>query len=139
VRVYESLRGRREFAIVLRRGRAASNKHIVVFALVPKRTHAPRTRSVERAASRERVSTKVGIVITKKVGTAVQRNRLRRRCKAILDNAVFGASPTWYVVQFRPSAAGLSFAQLREQLATLLEGAVRVAGEVRRRRETTRS
>ncbi len=78
-------RGRREFALVLRRGRAVFDE-----ASRLSLRYAPRGTSVE---------SKVGIVITKKVGNAVVRNRLRRRCKAILDESGARRVGTWYVVQ----------------------------------------
>jgi ribonuclease P protein component len=111
MRPYESLRGRREFALVLRKGRASSAKHLVVFAFSPR---APQSRA-----------TRVGIVITKKVGKAVERNRLRRRCKAILDAAATLRSGVWYVVQFRPSATTIPYAQLRDVLAAAMAGSIR--------------
>jgi ribonuclease P protein component len=77
----------------------------------------------------------VGIVITKKVGTAVERNRLRRRCKAILDQSSIGDSAMWYVVVFRPAAAQLSYQHLQEQLERALAGNVRAAGAAWPRRE----
>jgi ribonuclease P protein component len=59
---------------------------------------------------------KVGIIVSKRVGNAVVRNRLRRRCKAVLDGIMAGAPPRWYVIQCNAKAAALSFAELRSQL-----------------------
>ena len=125
MRRYASLRGRREFALVLRRGWASQAKHLVVTSFAP-----PPSNKVERSIAR------VGIVITKKVGTAVERNRLRRRCKAILDQTPIGDSSMWYVVVFRPAAAQLSYQHLQEQLEHALANSVRAAGAARTRRET---
>lgn len=124
MRRYSCLRGRREFALVLRRGRRASTKELVLFAL------APRTAPSASPA-------KVGIVITKKVGTAVERNRLRRRCKAVLDEASLGDGK-WFVIQCKPAAAALTFAQLGEQLKSVLRESSRGAGEAQSFRESTR-
>jgi ribonuclease P protein component len=77
----------------------------------------------------------VGIVITKKVGTAVERNRLRRRCKAILDQSNIADTAMWYVVVFRPAAAQLSYQHLQEQIEHALAASVRSAGAARPRRE----
>jgi ribonuclease P protein component len=131
VRRYTSLRGRREFALVLRRGRVSRGKHLVVFTLA-----APRQRiRPERAHARRRVVqsgqallARVGLVITKKVGSAVERNLLRRRCKAILD-ATLADDARWYVVQLRPSAIELSYAQLREALAMAIGSRNAAAGK----------
>ncbi len=114
MRPYQSLRGRREFALVLRKGRAVPAKHLVVIAFSPR---TPATRS-----------TRIGIVITKKVGKAVERNRLRRRCKAILDGAAAVDSGIWYVVQFRPAAATIPYLQLREMLAGAFAASTRTIG-----------
>jgi len=124
VRRYASLRGRREFAFVLRRGRASQTKHLAVTSVA-----APPSTKVDRSTAR------VGIVITKKVGTAVERNRLRRRCKAILDQSPIADSAMWYVVVFRPAAARLSFQHLQQQLEHALAASVRTAGAARPRRE----
>jgi ribonuclease P protein component len=106
VRAFDSLRGRREFTLVMRRGKAGSGGPLTVFGLVP------------RAADTQR--TKVGIIIPKTVGTAVERNRLRRRCKSILDRQAFRAPHQWYVIQCRPGAAGLTFEELHAQLKSAL-------------------
>ncbi len=134
MRRYQSLRGRREFAVVARRGRVTAAKHVLVFSLPAQRSYA-RRRAARHAVDGGAARLKIGIVITKKLGTAVERNRLRRRCKAILDRATLSSLPTWYLVQFRPSAAQLSFVRLREELSAALERSVRAAGEGRARRE----
>lgn len=108
---------------MLRRGRASQTKHITVTTVA-----APPSSKPDRCA-------RVGIVITKKVGTAVERNRLRRRCKAILDQSPIADSALWYVVVFRPAAAQLSYQHLQEQLEHALAGRVRAAGAARTRRE----
>ena len=124
MRRYASLRGRREFAFVQRRGRVSQTKHLTVTSVAP-----PASNKSDRSTAR------VGIVITKKVGTAVERNRLRRRCKAILDQSSIGDSAMWYVVVFRPAAAQLSYQHLQEQLERALAGNVRAAGAAWPRRE----
>jgi ribonuclease P protein component len=123
VRRYDSLRGRREFALVLRRGRTAGTKHLSVYAL---------------GTARRDPRPKVGIVITKKVGNAVVRNRLRRRCKSILDASSAVADGTWFVVLCRPTATELAFPQLREELDSALQASARRAGQAAPAREVRR-
>jgi len=106
VRAYDSLRGRREFALVLRRGRKADAGGLTVFAFQAPR--APRR-------------CKVGFILTKKVGNAVERNRFRRRCKCIFDQADTGERGHWYVVHATPPAIGLRFAPLRAALLSAVE------------------
>ena len=127
MRRYASLRGRREFAFVLRRGRASQTKHVALTSVA-----APPSGATDRSPAR------VGIVITKKVGTAVERNRLRRRAKAILDQSAIADSAMWYVVVFRPAAAQLSYQHLQEQIEHVLAASVRTAGAARTRREIRR-
>jgi ribonuclease P protein component len=119
VRRYSSLRRRREFALVLRRGRPATTKSLSVFALKPASPG----------------DTKVGIVITAKVGNAVERNRLRRRCKAIIDET--NVSGMWLVILCRPDAKALGYGQLRQELRVLLAESSRRAGDGASRRESS--
>jgi|SRR5207302_1391709 len=103
MRSFVSLRGRREFALAMRRGAVASAPALTLYAFSPR--------------ARESGAPKVGVVITRKVGKAVVRNRVRRRCKAILESMLAPSDPRWYVVACRPAAATISFADLRSQLA----------------------
>ena len=115
MRPYVSLRGRREFALTMRRGAVVSTPALTLYALAP--------RDARPAAP------KVGVIVTRKVGTAVLRNRVRRRCKAILERVLTPADPRWYVVACRPSAASTPFAELRRQLS----GAIPDAHRARKR------
>ena len=116
MRPYVSLRGRREFALTMRRGSSASAPTLTVHALStpPKASSAP----------------KVGVIVTRKVGKAVVRNRVRRRCKAILESLLERGDGHWYVVTCKPSAAGARFGELRRQLTDALPKAA--AGRRRR-------
>jgi ribonuclease P protein component len=102
VRTYDSLRGRREFTLVVRRGNAAKAGALTVFGLEPRGADA--------------ATTKIGVVVPKTVGKSVDRNRVRRRCKAILDGMELGAPHRWYVIQCRSGAAALRFEELRHDL-----------------------
>jgi ribonuclease P protein component len=104
VRAFESLKGRREFTLVMRKGRVAPTKALMVYGLTP--------RGRDRGAR-----PKVGIVVTKKVGNAVVRNLVRRRCKAIFERLSLGTAPRWYLVHCKPEAGRAPFAELAEQLA----------------------
>lgn len=113
MRRFASLRGRREFALVLRRGKGAAANGVHVVAL--------KTRS-------EHGRPRIGIVIKKQVGNAVLRNRLRRRCKAILDERQMSGERYWFVIQCKPEAAQLSYSALRvELLRALANSTQRVA------------
>ncbi len=124
MRAYVSLRGRRDFALVLRRGRPIATKDLTVFVFLPPHEKA---RAFKQA--------RVGIVITKKVGNAVQRNRLRRQCKAILDQTPLGQTRSWYVVQMKSKAAALEYQDFRAQLVGALSSNLQAAGAKRTGRE----
>ncbi len=57
---------------------------------------------------------KILIIIPKKVGTAPQRNRLRRRVKAIFYEAQLFKLPYDFVIFFKPNSANLSFQDLKD-------------------------
>lgn len=116
MRPYDSLRGRREFALTMRRGSSASTPVLTVHALTP--------------ASKAAGAAKVGVVVTRKVGKAVVRNRVRRRFKAILETLLDVADRRWYVITCKPAAAGARFADLRRDLSDALPKAA--AGRGRR-------
>jgi len=110
MRPYVSLRGRREFATTMRRGASASAPVLTLHAFSPaKAAGAP----------------KVGVIVTRKVGKAVVRNRLRRRCKAILEALLAPDDARWFVVTCKPAAAQARFDELRRQLSGTLPKAAR--------------
>lgn len=62
---------------------------------------------------------RVGLVVPKRVGTAVVRNRLKRRLRAAL--AALPLATGWdFVISVRPAAANASYAELAAALADLL-------------------
>lgn len=67
----------------------------------------------------------VAYAISRKVGTAVVRNKVRRRLRAAaaeLDGQR-GLRAGWYLVIVHPNAAPASYAELRDALAEVLEKA----------------
>lgn len=111
MRAFDSLRGRREFTLVMRRGTRVIRDPLTVYGFAP------------RGAQQ----TKIGVVIPVSVGTAVRRNRLRRRCKAIFERTPLHAPHRWYVVTCRAGAAELAFGDLKRQLTSALDHADRPA------------
>jgi ribonuclease P protein component len=121
------LRRPRDFAAAYKHGRTASNKLLVV-----------------RARDNGTSVTRVGVVAGKNFGNAVQRNRIKRRLRALSrslllqpatahasvvqpslgrdDNPTLdGGSGIDIVVGVRRSAAGVTHEQLRRSLAALLK------------------
>jgi ribonuclease P protein component len=95
----------------MRRGAVATSPALTVYAFAP--------------SARQMRRPKVGVVVTKKVGKAVVRNRVRRRCKAILEAMIAPSDSRWYVVACRPIAASIPFVELRRQLIDALPRAAR--------------
>ena len=100
----DRLRKRREFEECYASGVRVSGRHIQVFLLADP----PGTLSRPR----------LGISVPRRVGTAVQRNRVRRRLREIFrrTRSLFAnAAPHLHlVVNARPSSAGAAFSELLE-------------------------
>ena len=103
VRLIWRLRGREAFAELRRSGRQTRRGPITVtWAAVP--SPAPQ----------------VGFAVGKRVGGAVQRNRLRRRLRAIATEVAAGLTPGAYLIGAAPEAAVLPFRELRRIVSDLL-------------------
>lgn len=103
MRRFASLRRRSDFAKVRQRGRVTRTADLTVY----------------RGAGGADPHPLVGISIGKNVAIAVSRNKLRRRLQSILQ-AALDDTPQRLLIVPRPSAALLSFAELREQLGRSL-------------------
>ncbi|MBV8245347.1 MAG: ribonuclease P protein component [Candidatus Eremiobacteraeota bacterium] len=102
MRRFGSLRRKADFARLRQRGRRKAGLHLTVYSADPA-PHDPRAL--------------VGITIARPVGTAVTRNRLRRRILALLDERFAAGAPLErLLIVPRPSAAALSYAGLRDEL-----------------------
>jgi ribonuclease P protein component len=71
-------------------------------------------------------STRLGVTVTRKAGSAVIRNLLRRRVREIFRRsaAVGAATPFDVVVNVSPQGAEAPFAELRDELERLLARAL---------------
>ena len=99
----DRLRKRREFEECYSSGVRVSGRHIQVFLLA------------EPPASHRRP--RLGISVPRRVGIAVQRNRVRRRLREIFrrTRALFSShAAVRLVVNARPSSAGAEFSELLE-------------------------
>jgi ribonuclease P protein component len=97
----DRLRKRREFEECYASGVRVSGRHVQVFLLAD-----------PSAAGRPRL----GISVPRRVGSAVDRNRVRRRLKELFRRTrpLFGDTVARLVLNVRPSAAGASFSELSE-------------------------
>lgn len=98
----DRLRKRREFEECYASGVRVSGRHIQVFLLA----------DPPGIPSRPRL----GISVPRRVGTAVQRNRVRRRLREIFrrTRSLFANAAPRLVVNARPSSAGAAFSELLE-------------------------
>jgi ribonuclease P protein component len=104
MRAYASLRRQAEFARLRQRGRRIATGNLTIFRADP---------------LRHDCASVVGITVAKPVGTAVVRNRVRRRVAAILQAALPGRRLRLLVIA-KPSAAEATFAQLRTEITQAL-------------------
>lgn len=74
--------------------------------------------------------TRAGFSISKKVGNAVTRNRIKRRLKSVVETAGQGLRSGYVLVIIgRPPAAHSSFAELRNSVRLLLRRAQILEGD----------
>lgn len=106
----ERLRARKDFVTVYRRGRAWANQFLVLRALPSDLPHH-----------------RCGFVVSKRVGKAVVRNRLKRRLREALRPLI--VQPGWDLILLaRPPAAGASYHELRQAIVNLLSRARLLGG-----------
>ena len=116
----DRLRKRREFEECYATGVRVSGRHIQVFLLDDPRGDQP-----TGAPSRPRL----GISVSRRVGNAVTRNRVRRRLREIFrrTRSLFpngAARATHLVVNARPSCAAAAFSELLEDYRSAVSRAI---------------
>lgn len=62
-----------------------------------------------------------GICVSKKIGNAVTRNKLKRRVKDIIDKSGLHFSIKDYIIVLKKSAASTKYLELKEDLLNLLK------------------
>jgi ribonuclease P protein component len=105
VRPYSSLRRQADFGRLRRHGRRVSTKSLVIY----------RSDSLPGDAS-----SLVGITVSKAIGKAVFRNRLRRRLAAIVGDALERERTMRLLLVARPLAAQSTFRDLRAEVTSAL-------------------
>ena len=104
------LRGAPEFAAVIRSGRRAGTRHLVVHVL---------------GGARE-VSPRAGFVVSAKVGNSVVRHRVTRRLRPLVRDHLSSLEPgTDVVIRALPAAATATSAELAADLQSGLSAAQR--------------
>ncbi|MBF9150369.1 ribonuclease P protein component [Novosphingobium jiangmenense] len=91
--------------------------------------------------SAEEADLRFGVTVTKKIGNAVVRNRMKRRFRALLREALpeAGIAGGDHVMIGREGGVERDFALLREELAVALARAAAGKGDPPRKRGGTRS
>jgi ribonuclease P protein component len=105
MRRFASLRRTADFARLRQRGRRTATANLTIY----RGEAAPRD---ERPL--------VGITVSKSVGTAVVRNRLRRRLAAVLHESLPAQARMRLLVVARPSAAALPYRALQDEVRRAL-------------------
>ncbi len=118
----QRLRRRGEFAATIRGGRRAGRGAVVVHLR-------PAARDTEPArAGGTPPPTRAGFVVSKAVGGAVVRNRVKRRLRALVRERLARLpGGTDVVVRAQPSAAARTYPQLAADLDAALAAALRPA------------
>ena len=104
----------RDFEAVYRKGRSFSTRYLVVYAF---------PREGDDVAAGE---ARLGLAVSRKVGGAVVRNRLKRRLRAAFEELAESVAPAHdYVIAARPGLAEAAethgFAWLQERVGEALE------------------
>ena len=111
----------RDFDAVYRKGRSVSTRYLTLYWF---------PRDADEAGEAPRV----GLAVSRKVGGAVVRNRMKRRLRAIFDELLPTLPPGRdYVVIVRPGLAEAAEANPHEWLVERVRDALGLAGETDRR------
>lgn len=94
-----------EYKAVVRRGRRCAATHTVTYV----------------ATAADDAPPRFGFIVSKQVGSAVVRNTVRRRLKAVCAQSLATVRPgSDVVIRALPAAAGASFDDLRDEVARCL-------------------
>jgi len=105
-----------EFAETIRSGTRSAGRYLVVHVF-----RAPDPTPADKA--------RVGFVVSRAVGGAVQRNRVRRRLRAVMAPISTGLpDDARVVVRARPPAARATFQELQQDVHSQMARAMRRAG-----------
>jgi ribonuclease P protein component len=110
------LRRREDFSLAVRKGRRASSGSLVVHLVTPEIASDPARSPVARA----------GFVVSKAVGDAVTRNKVKRRLRHLMRQHLTDVPPgSDVVVRVLPAAAGRTYQQIEVDLIAALRAAAR--------------
>jgi ribonuclease P protein component len=121
----DRLRKRREFEECYASGVRVSGRHLLLFLL---------QRTAPADAPPPPPRPRLGISVSRRVGGAVTRNRVRRRLREIFRRSreLFGSRAADVVLNARPSASEATFEELSQEYRSLLVKSFGRAAEGRR-------
>jgi len=126
------LRRSSDFGSALRAGRRAGRGSLVVHLAVPAQAQIAHASEPARTDS-STLLVRAGFVVSKAVGGAVVRNKVKRRLRALVQDRLAGLpAGSTLVVRALPAAAAVSFVQLGRDL----DAALTAASNPRRGRHT---
>lgn len=127
-----ALRGKRAFAQLREQGRTVRRGAVWVRAVVePVRSEGePAISAVSSTSSDARQSVAVAYAIGRRVGSAVVRNRVRRRLRAIIRDCVPELQPGAYLVGGSVEIASLSYGELKSMVCAAVAAFASPSGQV---------
>ena len=118
----QRLRRSSDFAAAVRGGRRAGRGGVVVHLSLP--TRSPHDPAEPASAGSNDLPARAGFVVSRAVGNAVVRNRVRRRLRHLIRERLATLPPgSALVVRALPAAAGLAYADLGADLDAALHAA----------------
>lgn len=117
------LKGRKTFQEVFKRGKRYAAEGVRISVLRLTRDREQQVRRIYREFDRGR-DIVTGITISRKYGTAVERNKMKRRTRAIFRELLPGMAPGFITVaHYDARGETLRYAVVRDRLAALLKRA----------------
>jgi ribonuclease P protein component len=118
------LRRSREFAAAVRGGRRAGRGAVVVHLNTPDLTDTDRTTEPAPARGSDGPATRAGFIVSRAVGGAVVRNKVRRRLRHLVAERLDRLPPACtLVVRALPATATSSYRELGADLDAAIEAA----------------
>ena len=101
---YEMVKSHEEFNEIINKGEKKSNKYMIIFSL-----------------KKDFSKPNFGIAVGKKIGNAVERNKLKRQFRNIIDNNRFCFQNYHnYIIMIKKEAKSARFIDIENSLKTLL-------------------
>jgi ribonuclease P protein component len=101
----QRIRDSAEFRCVLRRGRRLDGR---LFVLYMRRSARPTSR--------------LGLAVGRRIGSAVRRNKVKRRLRAAFAQAASATAPADFVVVPKPEIVAHAFGEIRAELKRRIDG-----------------